>query len=360
MKHRNRNVLAALLAAGLLVLSAVGSTALAHGGPGVGPGWGGHDPGATPKVHPTSQPTHKAKPSPLPKTIDCSKLPAASASPLPSAVPTAVTAGAVKPGSKPAGGFGLVTWKIPDSWGRGFDAAVRAEVCSVEALRTASDKKIAAQVKSLGTLLVRVGKIAGLSSGDRAILTGEINGLIGDLNALKVKLDAETTVAGIQADLAVLSKDSRYARSIGYQVKLIDFAENVIAQGPKLDAQAITLAGKIAVAPSGIDTVAAQKYLDDMKAKVAAAEALAGPVPAILLALTPAQLQAGKGDPTMAKASRDMWLASFDLWKARNDARMVEWILAGKPGFEGHHYKSPAPSVTPASSPTPAPTATPV
>lgn len=352
MKHRNRNVLAALLAAGLLVLSAVGSTTLAHGGP----GFGGRDPRATPKVQPTSHPTQKPKATHLPKTIDCSKLPTASATPLPTAASSAAAAGVVKP----AGGFGLSGSKISEGWGRAFDKAALVQVCSVEALRTASDKKIAAQIKSLNSLLVRVGKIPGLSSGDQAILTGEINGLIGDLNALKVKLDAETTVAGIQADLAVLSKDSRYARSIGYQVKIIEFAEYVIAQGPKFDAQAATLAGKIAAAPSGIDTASAQTYLDDMKAKVAAAEALAGPLPAIMLALTPAQLQAGKGDPTIAKASKDMWQASFDLWKARHDARIVEWILAGKPGFEGHHDKSPVPSVTPAPSITPAPTATPV
>jgi len=97
-----------------------------------------------------------------------------------------------------------------------------------------------------------------------------------------------------------------------------------------------------------------------MKTKLAAAEALAGPLPAALLALTPAQLQAGKGDPTMAKIQFDVWQASFDRWKASFDSRVVQWILAGKPDSDDHHGKSPAPSKTPAPSITPAPTATPV
>jgi hypothetical protein len=353
MKHRNRNVLGALLAAGLLVLSAVGSTTLAHGGPGQGSGGIGHDPGATPKTHPSGEPTQKVKPSPSPRTIDCSKVPAPTAS-------TPAAPGKAKTDGKAADGFGLAAWKTADGWGRAFDKNLRAEVCSVDALRTAADKKIAAQIKSLQSLIVRVGKIPGLSSGDQATLTGEINGLIGDLNALKIKIDAETTVAGIQADLVILSQDSKYARSIGYQVQLLGLAENLIAQGPKLDAQAVTLAGQIAAAPSGIDTAAAQTYLNDMKARTAAGEALAAPVPALLLALTPAQLQAGKGDPTIAKAHKDLWMASFDLWKARHDARTIEWILAGKPGFQGHHEKSPVPSITPVPSLVPAPTATPV
>jgi hypothetical protein len=340
MKHRNRNMLAALLAAGLLVLSALGSAALAHGGPGRGPGWGGHDPWPTPKSHPTSQPTQKAKPSHLPKVIDCTKVPAPTGSPVSTAAPARAAADKLKPAAS--------------------TKTTAAEVCSVAASKTAADKKIAAQIKSLSGLIVRAGKIAGLSTGDQAILTGEINGLIGDLTALKSKMDAETTLAGVQADLVTLSKDSVYARSIGDQVSLIDFAEFLIAQGPKFATLATTLTGQISAAPSGIDTAAAQTYLDDMKARVAAAEALAGPLPASLLALTPAQLQAGKGDPTLANARKSLWPACFDIWKAHLDARMVEWILAGKPGSEGKHDKSPAPSITPAPSLIPVPTATPV
>ncbi len=363
MKHRNRNTLAALLAAGLLVLSALGSTALAHGGPGQNPGFGNHDPGSSPKAHPTGAPTEKPKPSHkvtvtgpgwhLPSASDCREVPARSGSPLPTATATGAAAGKVTSNGGPAGGFGLDLSKIADGWGRTFDKTVRAELCSVQAIQTAADKKIASQIKWLGSLAVQVGKITGLSSADQAVLTGEINGLIANLNALKAKIDAETTLAGAQADLVTLSNDAVYARSIGYQVRLIACAESAIAQGPKLQTLATTLAGQIAAASSGIDTAEAQAHLADMNAKIAAGEALAGPLPATLLALTPAQLQAGKGNPTLAKAGADLWQASFDLWKAHDDAGIIAWILAGKPAPGGGHHKSPASSTTPAPSATP-------
>jgi hypothetical protein len=269
-------------------------------------------------------------------------------------------AGKINPNGKPTGAFGLDLSKMADGWGRTFDKTVQAQLCSVQAIQTAADKKIASLIKSLGSLDVRVGKITGLSSADQAVLTGEINGLIASLNALKVKIDAETTLAGAQADLVTLSNDAVYARSIGYQVRLIACAESAIAQGPKLQTLATTLAGQIAAAPSGIDTAEALAHLADMNSKIAAGEALAGPLPGILLALTPAQLQAGKGNPTLAKAGADLWQASFDFWKAHNDAGIIAWILAGKPAPKGGPHKSPASSTTPAPSMTPAPSATPV
>ena len=358
MKHRNRNMLAAVLAAGLLVLSALGSTALAHGGPGGGPGGFGHNPGTTPKAHPSGDPTQKVKPTHLPVTLDCNKPPV---SPVPNSLKTGAGPGGDKRDGRSGGWFGFAALKIAADKNRSNnDKTPPATACSLAALMTQADKKIAAQITSLNNVIVHVGKIVGLSAGDRAVLTGEINGLIGDLNALKVKIDAETTVAGIQADLVTLSKDSRYARSISSQVRLIGVAEDVIAKNAKLDALAITLAGQIAAAPAGIDTAAAQKYLTDMKAKLAASEALVAPLPAALLALTPAQLQAGKGDPTMAKIQFDVWQASFDSWKASFDSRVIGWILAGKPDSDDHHDKSPAPSKTPAPSVAPAPTASPV
>ena len=93
MKHRNRDMLAAVLAAGLLVLSALGSTALAHGGPGGGPGGFGHNPGTTPKAHPSGDPTQKVKPTHLPVKLDCTKPPV---SPAPFNHPTKIVIMRVK------------------------------------------------------------------------------------------------------------------------------------------------------------------------------------------------------------------------------------------------------------------------
>ena len=43
-----------------------------------------------------------------------------------------------------------------------------------------------------------------------------------------------------------------------------------------------------------------------------------------------ALIQAGKADPVIAAALRASWTASFDVWKAGNDARVIGRILAHK------------------------------
>jgi hypothetical protein len=350
MKHRNRNLVAALLAVGLMVVAGLSSTTLAHG-PG-GPGRGGNPggPGASGKVVPSTKPTHKitdptkpvvgGKTWTFPKTLDCTPAPVTSPTPVPSA------SAAIHGGKLTVKGVGQA---FKDQW-------LKA-VCSVQNLQAAADKLINGQIKSLQAEIARVGKIGALSASDKATLVGELNGVVGDLTALKTEIDGETTLAGVQADLVVLSADIKTGRAFGLQVSLVVGAENVLDKAAKDDTLATALAGQIAAAPSGIDTGAAQTLLTDLQAKVADARTLAGPLPASLLALTPAQLVAGKGDPTIAAARVALFKASWDLRVANHDASMIKWILAGKPNDNDKDDKSPKPSATP--TPTPTPTSTP-
>jgi hypothetical protein len=335
MTHRRRNTLAAFLAAGLLVLTAVSSQAMAWGGR--HPGWGDPHPKTSlqPKASHTAKPTHSFK------IVSCKP----TATPTPT--PTAVSVAQVRPGF----GFGMRGWKVFQGWMKDFDKTA----CTVDALRTSSDARIAKFVKSLQGLDTRIGKIAALTAGEKAGLTAEVNGEIADLNALKTKIDGETTIAAIQADLAALANESVYIRSISLQIGMIGGAENILASLAKLDAQVATFTTEIAAAPAGIDTAAAQKSLDDLKTRIAEAKSLVSPLPASLLALTEAQLRAGKADPTVAAAFKAYWRASFDTWMARRDAWVVQWILAGKPGFDGDkdHDKTPHPTATPTPTPTP-------
>jgi hypothetical protein len=333
MTHRRRNTLAAFLAAGLLVLTAVSSQAMAWGGG--HPGWG--DP--HPKTSGEPKSSHSAKPTHSFKIVSCKP----TATPTPT--PTAGIGAQVRPN------FGMRGWKVYQGWMKDFDKTA----CTLDGLRASSDARIAKFVKSLQGLDTRIGKITALTSGEKAGLTAEVDSEIADLNALKTKIDAETTIAAIQADLAALANESVYIRSISLQIGMIGGAENILVSLTKLDTQVATFTTEIAAAPAGIDTTAAQKYLDDLKTRIAEAKSLASPLPASLLALTEAQLRAGKADPTVAAAFKAYWRASFDTWMARRDAWVVQWILAGKPGFDGDkdHDKTPHPTATPTPTPTP-------
>jgi hypothetical protein len=336
MTHRSRKTLVAFIAGGLLVLTAVTGTTLAHG---FGPGRGGGG-WIDPHPHGSAQPSHAVKASHEigpwlnghdPKQFECAN----GTVPAPTATPAATAASENQSDNKPG-------------------ANLRS--CSLAELKAAADKKIANLIASLQSVNGRVAKLTSVSDSDKAGLTSEITAAIADLTALKVKVDAETTVADVQADRKTIATESVFVRGIVLQVRLLGGVDEILAEDVKLDAQAVTLASAIAAAPSGIDTAAAQKYLDDMKADIAAARALAAPLTAKLLALTPADLKAGKSSPALAGVLSDWVHAKVDNIKARMDARIIDWILDGKPGFQGHHDqdKSPVPSLTPA------PTATPV
>jgi hypothetical protein len=338
MTHRSRNTLTAIIAGGLLVLSAVSGTAFAHdngGRGGIGP---------DPRQHGSVRPSHVAKSSHAilpwqkvhdPKLDDCANAPAAGSSATPVATGTAPTGPAAEEDRK---------------------QGVTLRSCSLIELKAVADAKIASLIASLQNLNGRVATITFLTAPDKASLDSEIASAIAELQALKVKVDAETTVAGVQADRKTLTGESTYVRAIGFQIRILAGLEKVTADDVKLDARVVTLTAAIAAAPSGIDTAAAQKYLDDMKANIASAKALTAALPARLLALTPADLKAGKTRAALGGIVSDFMKAMVDNIKARGDARMVQWILNGKPGFQGHHDhdKSPVRSLSPA------PTATPV
>jgi hypothetical protein len=352
MMHRKRNLLTAVLAAAVLATLAL-SPAAAFGGPGsgLGGGRGGHDPSASPKVFPTAKPRPTLKVPNVPVGaihIDCSVVPTPGTTPAPSA--TAAASPAVALTARELLELKRSTIAFRNGW--------VIEFCTIDSLRKSADSRIDAYVKQLNSLTLLVGK-SSLSSGDQATLTGEINTAIGDLQTLKTKIDAETTVAGVQGDLATLAQDGRLVRGIRIQVQGILGALNLEAKAAKFDTLATTLQSQIDAAASGIDTATAQKFLDDLKARVANAKTRLGPVPGQLLTLTDAQLMNGKADPTLAAAFKALGMASFDLWIARHDSWMVQWILAGKPGFHVKPTPSPtvAPSATPAPTEAPTPTA---
>jgi hypothetical protein len=326
MKHRNRYALAALLAAGLLVLSS--ASVMAFGGLA--------KPDSHPSISPLPsgvvRPTHEAKPShSLPAKskgkggIDCSNLPV----PSPSASDQAAASlsSTPKPGSKGQSGT-TWGWRMGADWLRDLDPK-NVAACSDDSLAKGIDNRIDQLIDTLNDARTLVGKIQGLDSNQQDALNAEIDGAIGDLQALKTKLDNEAQASDKQADLKTLQQKSVEVRAIVLQIRLLDAVEGTLVKLTALESQETALEAQLAAAPSGAKTDQASKFLDDMKARLADAEKLATPLPGTLLGLTMAQLQAGKADPTIAAAIKDNWQATFDVFKATQDGRMVAFFLTG-------------------------------
>jgi hypothetical protein len=365
-----RKMLAVVLAAGLLAAAGVSGTVVAHG-PGGGPpggwppvGWPPIGPGTSAKplpsgwawpsddLHsfgikpgrplPSKDPDKTKSPNPSPPAFVCPPASASASASAPSVVGDFSKLGLQLKGGLPGGNWpGFVA-----AWRAHFQVGITKQFCSIPPLRAELDRLIAGKIKSLQDMVGQVGSAPGLSAAGKTTIDGELNSLIADLQALKTKVDAETTLAALQADLATLTGKAHLYRTVAVWVRLIIEAENVISAGPGLVSLENTIAGQIAAAPPGPETTDAQTFLDNMKLSATQAETLAGPIPAMLLAITPAQLASGAADTTITKANVDLFQAMWDLKLAHWSAFWAQLELKEAAATS----KSPA---TPTPTPTP-------
>ncbi len=195
---------------------------------------------------------------------------------------------------------------------------------TVAALRTFADCEIARRMTTLGQLSAAVGASKSLTSADAAALSTDIASASSGLASLKAKIDSGTSIVALKLQIVEIVTRFRVYLLLGPQVRLTIAADDVLALKPRFDGISTSLAGRIAQAiANGKDVASAQASLAAMNAAVASAEALASPLPAQLLALTPAQYNAGMGGPVLQKARGALIEARDDLKAAAQDGRDV-------------------------------------
>jgi hypothetical protein len=337
MKYRTRNAVVALLAAGVLVMA--GLTTVAAHGPGGDPGKGGL-PGSSAKPVPSGwawpsdivvkthqpdpskkpEPSKTPKPTPTPTPFTCSTTP----TPTPTATATASAAAAAADKTQfKVPSFGAAWAKQVGAFRDHFNAdqnKINAEkrtfYCDVLPLRKVLDAQITGRISTLQKWIKQVGK-SGLGTSDVATVDSELNGLITDLQALKVQVDGETTLTALQADYQTLAGKASLYKTVQVWIQEIVSAEKLIAAGPGLVTLETKLTTEIAAAPASPETSDAQMFLDDMKLAVTAGEAVVAPLPAELLAITPAQLSDGTAKATLTSIRAELVAATWDIQLAR-------------------------------------------
>jgi hypothetical protein len=194
----------------------------------------------------------------------------------------------------------------------------RATVASV---RSFADCEISRRLATLASLSSKVAAARAIAPADAATLAAEIAAEGSGLTALKARIDAETTLPALRADLVRIVTEYRVYVLVVPQVNLTIAADAVAAAQGKFAQISTALAARIAAAQAaGRDTTAAQASLATMRAAVDAAVALVRPLPAQLLALTPAQFNAGTA-PVITAARTAIGRARDDLKAAATAAR---------------------------------------
>jgi hypothetical protein len=206
-------------------------------------------------------------------------------------------------------------------------AAVKAGA-TVDTLRAFGDCEINRRFTTMTALSAKVTGSKVLTSSDAAALQAEISSTTSGLTSLKAAIDSETNVAALKADIVKIATDYRVYLLVVRQVNLVNGADGVAAAQARFATVSTTLTTRIAAATAaGKDTAAAQADLDAMKASVTAAAGLAAPLPATLLALTPAQYNAGTAGPVMDSAKTALGHARDDLKSALASAKACREAL---------------------------------
>ena len=324
--RRPRRTMAAVMAAALLAFAGITGSAAAFGG---GGGW---PPGGPPHPSGWVMPSAPAgsfqlrsfgpRPSmqhPAP-SIDCSKV-------------NPGTAAAAFDGDVAQIGLGGIFFThqgwmdFQKDWQSRW-AQFANQFCAVDSLQAALDRQITSRITILQRLEALAGKASGLTSGNLAAIDAELNNIITNLANLKSKVDAETTLAGLQADLNSLRASTHAFKDVKSWASLILGSESVLAAIPPLQTLAGQLATQVAAAPAGQETDQAKALLTAMNNALTDAQTLAAPLPAALLAITPSQLESGAADGTLWQSNQALFRAMWDVQKARYAYNAAEHELA--------------------------------
>ena len=203
-------------------------------------------------------------------------------------------------------------------------AAVARTAPTVATLRDFGNCEIDRRLITLVRLSAAVGGSAGLSSSDAAALSADIAAARSGLRSLKATIDTQTRIPALKVEIVQIVTRYRVYVLLGPQVRLSIAADDVIAIKPHFDGISTTLAARIAAAQAGgKDEAAAQTALNAMNAAVASAVAIASPISAQLVALTPAGFGSGGAGPVLRNARLSLLRARDYLKAAALDGRRV-------------------------------------
>lgn len=161
-----------------------------------------------------------------------------------------------------------------------------------------------------------------LTDAHEAALEAVIGSTRSGLTALRVEIDAATTVPALREDLRRIAEEFRVYVLVGRQVRLVIGDDTVAAAVTKAEASAARVRAAVdAAETAGKDVAASRAHLATMtKAIAAAAKAVEGDATAVL-AQTPARWNAGDAKPVLDAARASIREARSSLRIALREGR---------------------------------------
>ncbi len=178
------------------------------------------------------------------------------------------------------------------------------------------DQEISRRLTSLASLANKINAATKLTSSDKTTLTNEVNDTISGLNALKTKLDSDTTIAAARADAQSIYTEYRVYALVAPKVNLIKVADDQQVVEQKLQTLIQKFQTRINAAKSkGKEVSALQDTLSDMTSKVTAAQGISSSIENKVIGLQPTDYNSDhallSGDSAQLKTAHTDNMAAF-------------------------------------------------
>ncbi len=212
------------------------------------------------------------------------------------------------------------------------DAKVEARMTKAKA---AGDKEIDRRVAALGDLYTRVTGAKRLTADAKTTITTNLKAQGDALVTLKAKIDADTDIDTLKADILTVTQSYRIFALVLPQGRIIATADGIVYVADALETVAVKLDSRIKAAQSaGADVTVMTAALADLSNKTTDAKAQSSAAITLIASLAPDQ-----GDKTKmadnAKALNDarakLKVSIDDLKTARADAGKIVAVLKALP-----------------------------
>ena len=202
------------------------------------------------------------------------------------------------------------------------------EKARLQNIITRGDQEIARRLASLSTLSSKINAATKLTSSDKATLTAEVNATVDGLNALKAKLDADTTVAEARTDVQSIYTEYRVYALVAPKIALVKVADDQQVAEQKLQTLIQKFQTRLNAAKAkGKNVSALETVLADMTQKVSASVSVSSAVQAKVIGLQPTDYN--NDHAVLSGDSAQLKAAHADNVAAYQDAKRIVAGLKG-------------------------------
>ncbi len=189
-----------------------------------------------------------------------------------------------------------------------------------------ANQEVARRISILTRLNTQVQAMVKVSDSEKSAIASEVQAEVSNLNALNAKIQADTDIPTLKADIKSIVIDYRIFMLVVPQGKIMVASDKVQTLVSTYTAFSAKLQTRISQAPSGTDTAQVNAWLSDMNTKVADANTQAQAAVSLVANLQPDQGNAtvqASNKAALQGARADLKAALADLKTARKDAGSI-------------------------------------